>query len=385
MKYLINSVLGLCGLAVAIASCNKEPDESNLYTFTGQTVETFIQNDSNLTAFNYILKRSGLDRNMSTYGQYTCYAPTNEGVKLYIDSLWNDKEAVIPHNGMTSDDLEGLSDSLCNDIAEYHLTNGLYSIISMGGSGATISTMLGRPISSKVSSEGKTVLNDVSTIISEDNEVTNGLVHIIDHVVPRTSRLLGATLQRLPEYSIFSEAAQRTGLADSVMKSKKIRLSPNLVTAQILMVTSFTVLRSARSAILSSRNPTTCSRPTASIVSTTLCNMPIRYMAVRPAGTSILLRKASPSVQATIIPIASTALICSSPTISFMRQWHRISWCSRISLECLPVLISGTMSTEPILTTTMRPCLPHTLMKIWEPQPGKTLHQPLGAQQHPHR
>lgn len=221
MKYLINSVLGLCGLAVAIASCNKEPDESNLYTFTGQTVETFIQNDSNLTAFNYILKRSGLDRNMSTYGQYTCYAPTNEGVKLYIDSLWNDKEAVIPHNGMTSDDLEGLSDSLCNDIAEYHLTNGLYSIISMGGSGATISTMLGRPISSKVSSEGKTVLNDVSTIISEDNEVTNGLVHIIDHVVPRTSRLLGATLQRLPEYSIFSEALQRTGLADSVMKSKK--------------------------------------------------------------------------------------------------------------------------------------------------------------------
>lgn len=238
MKYLINSVLGLCGLAVAIASCNKEPDESNLYTFTGQTVETFIQNDSNLTAFNYILKRSGLDRNMSTYGQYTCYAPTNEGVKLYIDSLWNDKEAVIPHNGMTSDDLEGLSDSLCNDIAEYHLTNGLYSIISMGGSGATISTMLGRPISSKVSSEGKTVLNDVSTIISEDNEVTNGLVHILDHVVPRTSRLLGATLQRLPEYSIFSEALQRTGLADSVMKSKKIRLSPNLVTAQILMVTS---------------------------------------------------------------------------------------------------------------------------------------------------
>lgn len=213
--------LGLLATAVTLSSCNKEPDESNLYTATGETIGSFVKNDSNLTAFSYILERTGLDRNMATYGQYTCYAPTNAGVKQYIDSLWNDPEAVIAHNGMASQSLEGLSDSLCNDIARYHLTNGLYSIIEMGGAGATITTMLGRPISSSVDSLGKTVLNGVSTIVSEDNDVTNGLVQVVNKVIPRTSRLLGPTMQRLEDYSIFYEALAKTGLIDSVAKSTK--------------------------------------------------------------------------------------------------------------------------------------------------------------------
>ena len=91
---------GALAAVVALGSCNKEPDESNLYTFTGETIETFIEKDSTLSSFNYILNRVGLDRMMASYGQYTCYAPTNEGVAHYIDSLYNDPEATIEHNGM---------------------------------------------------------------------------------------------------------------------------------------------------------------------------------------------------------------------------------------------------------------------------------------------
>ena len=222
-KKFFKACLGMLAIMVALGACNKEPDESNLYTFTGETIETFIQKDSDLTSFNYILTRVGLDRMMASYGQYTCYAPSNEGVALYIDSLYNDPEASIPHNGMTANSLEGLNDSLCNDIARYHLTNGLYSIIEMGGSGATITTMLGRPISSKVDSLGRTVLNNVSTIISEDNEVTNGLVHKLNRVVPRSSRLLGDTFDRLEGYTIFNEALRKTGLVDSIKESMKYR------------------------------------------------------------------------------------------------------------------------------------------------------------------
>ena len=222
-KKFFKACLGMLATMLALGACNKEPDESNLYTFTGETIETFIQKDSDLTSFNYILTRVGLDRMMASYGQYTCYAPSNEGVALYIDSLYNDPEAVIPHNGMTDNSLAGLNDSLCNDIARYHLTNGLYSIIEMGGSGATITTMLGRPISSKVDSLGRTVLNNIATIISEDNEVTNGLVHKLNRVVPRSSRLLGDTFDRLEGYTIFNEALKKTGLVDSVKASIKYR------------------------------------------------------------------------------------------------------------------------------------------------------------------
>lgn len=211
----------LLALQAMVVSCSQTIDESNLYTATGQTVEGFISSDSTLTSFNYILQRSGYDRMMDSYGQYTCYAPTNEGVAAYIDSLYNDPEATVEHNGMTENSLEGLTDSLCTDIARYHLANGLYSIIEMGGAGTTISTMLGRSISTTTDSLGRTVLNNVATIVSEDNEVLNGLVHKVNNVVPKTSRLLADVLDRLDNYTIFTEALHRTGLDDSIVATRK--------------------------------------------------------------------------------------------------------------------------------------------------------------------
>ena len=56
-KTIFKSGLILLAASLAFGACNKEPDDSNLYTFTGETVETFIQKDSDLTAFNYILTR----------------------------------------------------------------------------------------------------------------------------------------------------------------------------------------------------------------------------------------------------------------------------------------------------------------------------------------
>lgn len=225
---------GVFGVAIfGLVACNPEPDESNRYTATNETIGSFIKKDSMLTSFDYILTRVGLDRMMMSYGQYTCYAPNNDGIQEYIDSLYRDPESVEagnPHNGMEDHgdlgvgqhaQLEWLSDSLCNDIARYHLANELYSIVEMGGSGVTISTMLGRPLSSKVDSLGYTVLNDVARVLSEDNLVENGIVHIMDKVAPRSTRLLADELERQEEFKLFSWALEVTGMCDSITKSTK--------------------------------------------------------------------------------------------------------------------------------------------------------------------
>lgn len=220
-KNIFKAAAVLFAALILFGSCSQDIDDSNLYTATGQTIEGFIQSDSDLTSFNYVLQRVGLDRMMDSYGQYTCYAPSNEGMQAYVDSLWNDPEAAVEHNGMTEPSVEGLTDSLCADIAKYHLANGLYSIIEMGGSGSTISTMLGRPISTSVDSLGNTVLNSTAVITSEDNEVTNGLVHKVSRVIPKTSRVLGDVFDRLTDYTIFNEALHKTGLVDSIAKTRK--------------------------------------------------------------------------------------------------------------------------------------------------------------------
>lgn len=228
MKIMIKKyVWGLMGVVslIGFTGCNPEPDESDLFTATGETAADYISRKSELASFNYILTRVGLNRNLSAYGGYTCFIPTNDAVAEYIDGLYNDSEARIPHNGMTENSLEGLTDSLCNDIARYHLlahskaTDAL-STIDLGGASGSVSTMLRVPIPYDASS-GKVVLNKVATIIEPDSVVTNGIVHVIDKVVPRNTRLLSEEIERISEFSIFAEALRMTGLIDSVTRESK--------------------------------------------------------------------------------------------------------------------------------------------------------------------
>ena len=84
-------------------SCKEDIDESNLYTFTGETIEDYLENRSEqYSNFNYILKRIGYDKILAAYGTYTCFAPSNEAVQTYVDSLYADmSNKELPHNGMT--------------------------------------------------------------------------------------------------------------------------------------------------------------------------------------------------------------------------------------------------------------------------------------------
>ena len=234
MKKNLIKVLGvgcwaMCLMGLATA-CNPEPDESDLYTSTGETAYDYITRKSELSSFYYILNRVGLDRNLSAYGQYTCFVPTNDAVSKYISQLYNDTESMIPHNGMTEESLEGLTDSLCSDIVKYHLVyNTVYNTIEMGGGGITIPTMLGRPIntSGSIDSIGRVTLNKEAVIIEPDSLVTNGVVHVIDHVVPRSNRVLVEDMERIDEFSIFVQALKLTGLADSIARTKKDVVYPD--------------------------------------------------------------------------------------------------------------------------------------------------------------
>ena len=226
-KASIVSIASIASIAtitsIGLASCNPEPDESDLFTSTGETAADYIKRKAELTSFDYILSRVRMDRNLSSYGEYTCFAPTNEAITLYLDSLWNDAEAVIPHNGMESNSLEGLSDSLCNDIAMYHLAAGIHNTIEMGGAGGSVATMLGRPVqtSGSIDSLGRVTIEKQAVIIEPDSIVINGIVHILNRVIPRSTRLIADELDRHEDYSIFMEALKLTGLADSLSKTKK--------------------------------------------------------------------------------------------------------------------------------------------------------------------
>ena len=226
-KNIVKIALGVAlGSTVAFTSCNKEPDESNLYTFTGQTIQDYlVENDSIFSLFNVILNRSGYDRMMASYGQYTCYAPINSGVEKYIDSLYNDPEAKEPNNGLTENSVNGLSVEQCKEIAQYHLSAMMNSYIEVlsNYTGKEISTMMNTPFISKLGDDGIVRLNDVAEVTSYDNEMINGYVHVITDVIPRTTRRVAEVIEKNPQFKLFFEALEKCGLLDTLAVDKKLK------------------------------------------------------------------------------------------------------------------------------------------------------------------
>ena len=227
-NHLVKGLLA-CGIAAVavpfVTSCKEDIDESNLSTFTGETIEDYLLNRSDqFSSFNYILSRIDYDKILSAYGTYTCFAPNNESVAEYLDSLYNDTVNInVPHNGLTAPGIEGLgpdnpkSDSLCRDIALYHLLNTKIMGVNMGN-GMTIKTMLGRDINTSIDSvSGALLVSRGAKVTSMDNELENGVLHEIDHVITRSNMLIAGEMENQPSgYTIFTQALKLTGLADSL-------------------------------------------------------------------------------------------------------------------------------------------------------------------------
>lgn len=231
-RNIIKIALGvLIGSAMGLTSCNKEPDESSLYTFTGNTIQSYLQQDTTYTLFNKILQRANVWQEMATYGQYTCYAPSNEGVLHYVDSLWNDPQSLddngnLLHHNMTENSVDGLTDIQCEEIAKYHISTIMYDYTTLANQdGKEITTYLGQNFESKISDDGFVRLADVAAIDKDndkhDIELTNGYLHCIDNVIPRNTQSLPDMMKNLPKFKLFFEALNKTGLIKKLETSTK--------------------------------------------------------------------------------------------------------------------------------------------------------------------
>ena len=239
-------VLGYVGV-MCLASCTEEPDGSNLFSTDDKTIAELLRDRPELSAFYRILEKGGFDKYMGTYGEYTCFAPLNEGVNSYLDSLYNDdsyliSKAKLKHNGIAEDanwnsldvmeKVNLMTDSLCDDIARFHLSGESHMQVDLDGTATTWTTMkTGRSIRVGTFLEdaynpdfvGLTSLNDVSAILEGDIEAINGVLHICSNVIPRSDRTTDDQMRVEGErgLSIFYAALEATGFTDTLLIEKK--------------------------------------------------------------------------------------------------------------------------------------------------------------------
>lgn len=232
----IGSLLAVAVVAfTSLTSCYEEPEKTQPYGADELTIYQIISERAELSAFKSMLDKCGYNKMVSTYQVYTCFAPENAGVSLYLDSLYRDDNKACPHNGIKEDSnffsldvmdkVKLMSDSLCVDIIKYHLSPISFQQIDIEGTGSSCSTLIvGRSIAIDVFTgnhplAGKSSLNGEVAIIDGDIKASNGFLHICNGVIPRTDRTINNQLNAESDLSIFYEALRNTGL-DKVVEAE---------------------------------------------------------------------------------------------------------------------------------------------------------------------
>ena len=230
---VIDKIKNYCGIGVLLASCaaltlnscKENIDDSNLYTFTGEMMIDHLRDNPDFSSYYEILGRvhpskrssSTMHELLAARGNYTCFAPTNEAIDLYIDSLLTIGE-------VSSKEVSELPDS----VAEYIVFN---SIIDHGNNEAIASTefdkaenyanMNDRYITFTYTNaeDGSTVIyaNTNSKITEMDIEVENGYIHVIDKVLSPSKATVADLIEATPNLSFFGGLLEMTGWDDKLL------------------------------------------------------------------------------------------------------------------------------------------------------------------------
>ena len=222
----------MCLLAAAtlFGGCEEVIEESSRYTFVGHTVASFLEENEEIYGdFIEILRRGDRLSLMKAYGQYTCFAPTNDAITRYLkeqDSIyWTTLEEGNPvWTGITSPELSELSDSMCRVISQTHIIPDVYLSTDMEGDIIPTMNMNDRYLSLSYgvdeSNRYELYINGSSEIIAKDEEVENGVVHTIASVLNPSTNTLPAQIEEHDYFRIMAEAITATGYIDKLQLHK---------------------------------------------------------------------------------------------------------------------------------------------------------------------
>lgn len=217
----------LAGLTMSISSMfttvsciDESVTQESYYTFTGEMVTDYLQNrEENFSDFIEVLHRAQLWDLLSTYGTFTCFAPTDEAMKDFLNKRGFKRVADMP-------------DAECDTLAWMHLLKVDYYTTDLGDGSLPTTNMNNRYLTYKCDTIGDRVsyLINSSEIIARDDSVENGVVHTINKVLTASSVLLGELVVNDPNLTLFGQALKLTGLADSIdsrLEDPNYRIDPD--------------------------------------------------------------------------------------------------------------------------------------------------------------
>lgn len=166
-KNFLLMLVGFLALSLLIGAGSVAAQEGEVQTQTeNQTIYDIIQAEPELSDFEALIEAAALTDNLNQDGPFTVFAPTNDAWAAF--NATNDSEVSM------------------TDILLYHVMNGEYYAADLAQEEA-VTTLAGEYLFFATSEqEGTTnlIINETVPVARADMEASNGVVHIIDTVLP---------------------------------------------------------------------------------------------------------------------------------------------------------------------------------------------------------
>jgi len=197
-------------------SCDSDDVGDNLYTFKDDTMGQFLRKDSNYTEFVKILDTTRVIGLLNTVGEYTCFAPDNEAMASYY--------AKMKKNGVNDFSMDSLI-----QIAYDHIVLGWVMRTNDFNLGRLPHTsMSDRYFNISLDPEGQILINKSSEILEKDILVHNGVIHKISKTLDPVRDGIIEVLSKDQKFTVFYQALEHTGLADSLLLIEDETYNPDL-------------------------------------------------------------------------------------------------------------------------------------------------------------
>ena len=221
---LTSFAVALLTLCCIFTGCDDGIDGSSRFTFTSELISTHLENNpEKFNNFTVILQKAKIGKKvsgsvlktLSTYGSYTCFAPTNEAVEKFLQEEY-ERYLEGERTGITSPSLEDLTDSMATVIAKNHIIEMGYVTTDINEGAFPMSTMNRRFTTVEWISdeEGRVYayLNNSARIIEPDLKMENGTIQVVDAVLNPSNKLIPELLKSQKPFGIFYKAIELTGL-----------------------------------------------------------------------------------------------------------------------------------------------------------------------------
>lgn len=201
---------------VSLAGCSDNVDDSALFVQNGKTVTKLLETDPNFSIYLHLLRQvrlsdksqSNVAQLLSARGNYTVFAPANDAMHHYLDSIY-----ATPNFDYTQTD---------DSVAKILVTS---SVIDCGSDEAYKTSMFTEGAIEKTNFadryltvsfdtlDGRAVvkINKDATVITPDIEATNGYIHVVDRSLALSNAYLPQIIGEAGNLNIFSMLLYQTG------------------------------------------------------------------------------------------------------------------------------------------------------------------------------